>query len=130
MVSDFERIRARCVAGERSGSLVPRRAAWATRSSTFARTASVPRVEQRQSQVASPAVHSNPLRTSSRCPPAEGAVAPRYLGRNNRSKAHEREHEATLQQDAAWVRPAVPRLPPGGALCYPADRAGLIGLLE
>jgi hypothetical protein len=45
-------------------------------------------------------------------------------------KAHEHEHEATQQQDAAWVRPADPRLPLGGALCYPADRAGLVGLLE
>ena len=38
--------------------------------------------------------------------------------------------EATRQQVAARVRPADPRLPPGGALCYPAERTGLVGLLE
>lgn len=48
---------------------------------------------------------------------------------NNACKAHEHEHEET-RQVTAWVRPADPRLPPGGALCYPAERTGLVGLLE
>lgn len=71
------------------------------------------------------------LRTSSGRPPVAG---PRCGDVPSRAimvgSAHEREHEATQQKDAAWVRPAGPRLPLGCALCSPADRTGLINLLE